>query len=209
MIQCVNVVKAYGAKKVLDSVSISFDDGRIHGIMGRNGSGKTMLFKAICGLIQLTSGSIHVNGKMVKSGYTPDQLSAIIERPGFLPYYSGYKNLKMLASINGNVDNNRIRDVIKLVGLDPTCRKWVSKYSMGMKQRLGIAQAIMDDSQMLILDEPLNGLDKSGVKDMHFLFRQLREHGKTIVLASHNPLDMDELCDTVYEMDAGAISRLR
>ncbi len=209
MIQCIEAVKTYKKKDVLDRVTAHFAAGLIHGIIGRNGSGKTMLFKGICGLISLTSGTISVKGKEVKSGQTPDRLGAIIEAPSFLPYYSGYQNLKMLASINGKIEKTRISDAICLVGLDPGNRKWVSKYSMGMKQRLGIAQAIMEDPDLLILDEPMNGLDNAGVADMRKLLLELKARGKTILLASHNKDDIEALSDTVSEMDAGRLTRVR
>ena len=206
MIQCIDVVKRYGDKTVLNRISVSFEKGLIHGIVGRNGSGKTMLLKAICGFIPLSGGEIRVWGKAVKSGRTPEGVGLIIEAPGFLPYYSGYRNLQILAGINGSVSGQRIRQVMELVGLDPGSRKWVSKYSMGMRQRLGIAQAVMEDPELLLLDEPMNGLDNQGVEDMRRLFLDFKAQGKTILLASHSREDIQALCDRVYKMDAGTLS---
>jgi ABC-2 type transport system ATP-binding protein len=139
----------------------------------------------------------------------PEDIGIIIETPGFLPNLSGMKNLQILASLKRKIGSDTIRGTIRRVGLDPGMKKPVGKYSLGMRQRLGIAQAIMEDPSILILDEPLNGLDKSGVKDMRTLIKGLRGQGKTIILASHNQGDIDELCDTVCEMDAGILTVVR
>ncbi len=207
MILCENLVKRYKDITVLQEVSVAFEANRIHGLIGRNGSGKSVLLKCICGLISPTSGRVTVNGKPVrKDGRYPVNLGAIIESPGFLPYYSGYGNLKKLASIRGRATPQHIRQAMAQVGLDPDNRKWVSKYSSGMKQRLGIAQAIMEDPQLIILDEPMNNLDLDGVEEMRALFKTLRDKGKTILLTSHNMQDIDALCDTVHEMRSGVLS---
>ena len=207
MILCENLVKRYKDITVLQEVSVAFEANRIHGLIGRNGSGKSVLLKCICGLISPTSGRVSVNGKPVrKDGRYPVNLGAIIESPGFLPYYSGYGNLKKLASIRGRATPQHIRQAMAQVGLDPDNRKWVSKYSSGMKQRLGIAQAIMEDPQLIILDEPMNNLDLDGVEEMRALFKTLRDEGKTILLTSHNMQDIDALCDTVHEMRSGVLS---
>ena len=207
MILCENLVKRYKDITVLQEVSVAFEANRIHGLIGRNGSGKSVLLKCICGLISPTSGRVTVNGKPVrKDGRYPVNLGAIIESPGFLPYYSGYGNLKKLASIRGRATSQHIRQAMAQVGLDPDNRKWVSKYSSGMKQRLGIAQAIMEDPQLIILDEPMNNLDLDGVEEMRALFKTLRDKGKTILLTSHNMQDIDALCDTVHEMRSGILS---
>ena len=200
------VTKTYGKDTVLDGVSVNFEAGKIHGIIGRNGSGKTMLFKTICGFVRPTSGRVLVDGKQVgKDVDFPQDLGLIIETPGFLPYYSGYKNLKILASLRNRINDEEIRGAMERVGLDPKLKKSVRKYSLGMNQRLGIAQAIMEGPSLLVLDEPMNGLDNQGVQDMRELFKELREEGKTILLASHNREDIEALCDTVMEMDHGRI----
>ncbi len=210
IIEVDNAIKKYPETIALNRVSVSFEKNQIHGIIGRNGSGKTVLLRAICGFIPLTSGNIFVREKQVGQDIDiPPDLGAIIEHPGFLPRYSGFRNLLMLAQINNVIGTDRIREVIKLVGLDPDSKKHVSKYSMGMKQRLAIAQAIMEDPDILILDEPMNGLDKSGVEEIRSLLLQLKKQDKTILIASHNANDIDILCDTVYEMDAGEIQRIR
>ena len=205
-IEVQNVVKRFRDQVVLKNVSISFEKGQIHGIVGRNGSGKTVLFKCICGLMHPEEGVILVNGKRVgRDVDMPENIGAIIEAPGFLPNYSGYKNLRFLANIRRKIGKEEILNVLKTVGLDPESRKHVGKYSLGMRQRLGIAQAIMEDPEILILDEPMNGLDNAGVQDIQALLLELKAQGKTILLASHNHEDIAALCDTVHEMDGGVL----
>ena len=205
-IEVQNVVKRFRDQVVLKNVSISFEKGQIHGIVGRNGSGKTVLFKCICGLMHPEEGVILVNGKRVgRDVDMPEDIGAIIEAPGFLPNYSGYKNLRFLANIRRKIGKEEILNVLKTVGLDPERRKHVGKYSLGMRQRLGIAQAIMEDPEILILDEPMNGLDNAGVQDIRALLLELKAQGKTILLASHNHEDIAALCDTVHEMDGGVL----
>lgn len=205
-IEVQNVVKRFRDQVVLKNVSISFEKGKIHGIVGRNGSGKTVLFKCICGLMHPEEGVILVNGKRVgRDVDMPEDIGAIIEAPGFLPNYSGYKNLRFLANIRRKIGKEEILNVLKTVGLDPESRKHVGKYSLGMRQRLGIAQAIMEDPEILILDESMNGLDNAGVQDIRALLLELKAQGKTILLASHNHEDIAALCDTVHEMDGGVL----
>lgn len=205
-VQVENVTKQFKETTALKQVSVSFEKGKIYGIVGRNGSGKTVLFKCICGLLAVTEGKITVLGQHVGDGLTvPKGIGAIIENPGFLPNVSGYRNLYYLASLTGSPSKERICSVIRLVGLDPDSRKHVGNYSLGMRQRLGLAQALMEDPELLILDEPMNGLDNHGVIQMRSLIKELRNQGKTIILASHNQADIAELCDVVYEMDAGVL----
>lgn len=207
MIVCKSVTKRFGSFTALNGVSITFRKNEIHGLIGRNGSGKTLLLKCICGLISLSSGEIRIDGvKIQRDRALPLNIGAIIEQPGFLPHYSGYENLKKLASIKGITPKQSILDAMNQVGLDSASRKWVSKYSAGMRQRLGIAQAIMEDQSLLLLDEPMNGLDNAGVHAMRALIKQLNESGKTIILTSHNPQDIECLCNTVCEMEAGNLS---
>ena len=205
-IEVQNVVKRFRDQVVLKNVSISFEKGQIHGIVGRNGSGKTVLFKCICGLMHPEEGVIRVNGKRVgRDVDMPEDIGAIIEAPGFLPNYSGYKNLRFLANIRRKIGKEEILNVLRTVGLDPESRKHVGKYSLGMRQRLGIAQAIMEDPEILMLDEPMNGLDNAGVQAIRALLLELKAQGKTILLASHNHEDIAALCDTVHEMDGGVL----
>lgn len=206
IVKILNLTKKFEEETVLDDVTISFERGKIHGIIGRNGSGKTMMFKMICGFIPPSSGEIYVNNKMIgKDTDIPDNLGAIIESPGFLPNYDGFHNLKFLAAIRGIISDEEVREAIKTVGLDPDSKKHVGKYSLGMRQRLGIAQVIMEDPELIILDEPFNALDISGVEEMRNLFLSLKEKGKTILIASHSKEDVDFLCDTVIRMDKGKI----
>ena len=205
-----NLSKSFGQERVLKNVTRDFEKRKIHGIVGNNGSGKTVLMKCICGFLIPTEGEVIVNGKHVGRDVDfPPDMGIIIETPGFLPNITGVKNLEILASLNKKVGLEGIAAAIRRVGLDPLMKKPVGKYSLGMRQRLGIAQAIMEDPTLLILDEPLNGLDKHGVREMRQLIKGLKEQGKTILLASHNQGDIDELCDTVCEMDNGIMTAIR
>lgn len=207
MIEIKNVQKNFGQETIIDHVSISFEAGKIHGLIGRNGSGKTVLLKMICGLLKPDQGDIIVNGKRIGIDIeVPDSLGAIIEAPGFLPYHNAYRNLLYLARLSKKADQDQIQSAMRMVGLDPANKKLVWKYSLGMKQRLGIAQAIMENPDLLIFDEPFNGLDKQGVMDMRTLFKKLRGEGKTMLLTTHNQQDIDELCDTLCEIDEGIIT---
>ena len=209
-IQVKNLSKDFGQDRVLKCVNRDFESGKIHGIVGNNGSGKTVLMKCICGFLLPTEGTVIVSGRRVgKDVDFPLDLGVIIETPGFLPGVTGVKNLEILASLNKKIGLSEIADAIRRVELDPHMKKPVGKYSLGMRQRLGIAQAIMEDPSLLILDEPLNGLDKHGVAEMRKLIKGLSAEGKTILLASHNQGDIDELCDTVCEMDAGVMTSIR
>jgi ABC-2 type transport system ATP-binding protein len=202
-----HVTKRYKEGTVLKDVTVSFEQGKIHGIIGKNGSGKSMLFKTICGFVRPDEGKVTVNGQVVgKDVDFPDDLGVIIEAPGFLPYYSGFKNLKLLADLRGRIGNRDIEQAMTLVGLDYRSKKSVRKYSMGMKQRLGIAQAVMENPSILILDEPMNGLDRQGIADVREILKKLRSQGKTILITSHNHEDIEQLCDTVCEMDAGELT---
>ena len=190
--------------KILENVDFTCQKGQICGVVGRNGSGKTMLMKCICGFVKPTSGEIQVDGQVIGKDIDFIPNAGIInETPGFIPNYSGYKNLQLLASIQNRIDKTRIREVMQMVGLDPDMKRSVKKYSLGMRQRLGLAQAIMEDPSLIILDEPFNGLDKHGVEEMREYFLSLKKKGKTILLTSHNTEDIEYLCDTVVEMDHG------
>lgn len=201
-----NVVKNFKGNCALKNVSVQFEKGKIHGIVGRNGSGKTVLLKCICGLMHPDEGEIFVRGEHIgKTTDIPGNIGAIIEAPGFLPNYSGFQNLKFLAAINRKIDKQTIERSMHLVGLEPKSKKHVGKYSLGMRQRLGLAQAIMESPDILILDEPMNGLDNDGVESIRKLFLDLRVKGTTILLASHSKEDISILCDTVIEMDKGVV----
>ena len=210
MISIENLNKQFKNQLVLNNINVKFSNGHIYGIIGRNGSGKTVLLKCICGFLKPTTGVISVNHKIVgKDIDFPENLGFIIETPGFLLNYSGYKNLKYLASIRKKIDSNEIKESMSLVGLDSADKKHVSKYSLGMRQRLGIAQAIMEKPDILVLDEPMNALDKNGVEEMRRLFLKMKSEGKLILLTSHNREDIEILCDEVYEMEEGILNKLK
>lgn len=210
VIEIRSVVKRWGNNTVLKSVDLTAESSEIIGIIGHNGSGKTVLMKCICGFITPDSGEITVSGKRIgKDIDIPKNIGLIIETPGFLPNFSGYSNLWQLARIRGKVKKDDVRLVMEKVGLDPNEKKHVGKYSLGMRQRLGIAQAIMENPDILILDEPMNGLDKDGIADMRELFLTLKSEGKTIIVASHNSMDIDILCDKVFEITKGNLKQVR
>ncbi len=210
MIEVMDLNLTLQKTEILKNVSVSFSRGKIHGLIGRNGSGKTMLMKCICGFVKPTSGTVTVDGKRIgRDCDFPDGTGIIIETPGFIPYYSGFKNLKLLADLRKKITAEDIKAVMRQTGLDPELKRHVRKYSLGMRQRLGLAQAIMEDPELLILDEPMNGLDKDGVKDMRKYLLDLKERGKTILIASHSGEDIDVLCDTVCEMDKGRLAAVR
>ncbi len=200
-IEVKNVYKSFGKEQVLKNISLFIPPGSIYGVVGNNGSGKTVLMKCICGFMKCDKGTILVNGKQIgKEIDFPDHLGVIIETPGFIPNLSGYKNLKILASLKGRIGKKEIRETLRKVGLDPDMKKPVTKYSLGMRQRLGIAQAIMENPKVLVLDEPFNGLDRHGVVEMRMLLKELKAEGKAILLASHNAQDIEELCDHVQDL---------
>ena len=200
--------KSFKSQTVLQDVNVSFETGKIHGIIGRNGSGKTVLFKLIAGFLIPDCGQIIVDGIELKPAMRRE-MGILIEKPGFLEHLNAFKNLSLLASIQHRITDQDVRDAITTVGLDPKDKKLVGKFSLGMKQRLGIAQAIMEKPSLLILDEPMSGLDKNGVAEMRKLFLDLKEKGVTILLSSHYAEDIDALCDTVCEMDRGVLTSLQ
>lgn len=206
MIKIERLTKEYRGVKVLNQVTVDFLPSTIYGLVGPNGCGKTTLMRCICGFTRPTSGSVSVFGKRigVDCDFAP-RTGIIIETPGFLPQYSARRNLAVLAGISGKATKARIDEVIRLVGLDPNEKKPVGKYSLGMRQRLGIAQAIMENPQALILDEPFNGLDLDGQADIHALLQEQKAQGKIIILASHSAADIAQACDVVYKMVGGKL----
>ncbi len=207
MIEVTDLVKKYQDQEVLKKISCTFEKGKITGLIGRNGAGKTVLMKCICGFVIPTEGEIRIDGRKLRGRKEADltKIGMIIENPAFLEAYTGYQNLAFLARINGIIGKEKIRKTLRMVGLDPDSRKKVGKYSMGMRQRLALAQAVMEDQEILILDEPMNGLDNRGVEEMRKLLLDFRGQGKTILLASHSQEDIRVLCDKIYEMDQGEI----
>ena len=206
MIRVEQVSHAFHGIEVLRDISVSFEQGKIHGIIGNNGSGKTLLFKVICGYLNPNQGTVFISGKQLGKAFDfPPDLGMILETPGFLYTQSAHQNLKLLWALRGKPDNTAIQAALNSVGLRDVGKKKVGKFSLGMRQRLGIAQAIMESPKLLILDEPFNGLDKQGVRDIRDLLKLQREQGTTILLSSHISSDIEALCDTVHEMDAGRI----
>ena len=206
MIHIENLAKKYGNEEVLKDISMNFHPGTIYGLVGANGCGKTTLMRIICGFVKPTAGKVVVNGKQIGKdiNFAP-KTGIIIEAPGFLPHYSGLRNLLILASISGGADKSRVADVMRQVGLDPENKKPVGKYSLGMRQRLGIAQAIMEGPDILMLDEPFNGLDKNAMEEIRSLFQRLKQQGKLIILVSHYAQEIANNCDIVYEIVDGTL----
>jgi len=200
------ITKYFRDEKVLDDISLKLESGKIYGIVGKNGAGKTVLFKIIAGFLKPSAGTVIVNGRHIGADTDfPDSLGLIIETPGFLSQYTAYQNLQYLASIKNRISKEKVKEAIRTVGLDPDSHKKVGKYSLGMRQRLGIAQAIMEEPELIILDEPMNGLDKKGIEDVKAILKELKGEGKTVLMASHYAEDM-EICDQVYEMDNGKLA---
>ena len=202
-----NVSKSFSGRAILQNISLSVEQGTTVGLVGANGSGKSVLFKIICGFEKPDQGSVYVRGRQIgKNGRDfPADMGVFINSPGFIGIYSGFQNLKFLADIQGKIGEKEIRQTMTKVGLDPDNKAKVDNYSLGMKQKLGLAQAIMEEPSLLILDEPMNGLDNQGVQEMRQLFLKLKDEGKTILLASHNREDIAALCDTTVEIDRGKI----
>ena len=207
-IQLTNISKTFGKQTVLQPLTMGFEEGMIHGIIGRNGSGKTVLMKMILGILQPTTGTVIVGDKRIgKDVDFPESAGAIIETIEFIPYMSAYQNLADIEAMRGNLSKTQIKEVLEMVGLGNVGRKHVSKFSMGMRQRLAIAQAVMESPKLLILDEPMNGMDEKGVEEMRRLILARKAAGTTIILSSHNIEDIRILCDQVYRIDAGVVMR--
>ena len=207
-IQLTNISKTFGKQTVLQPLTMGFEEGMIHGIIGRNGSGKTVLMKMILGILQPTTGTVIVGDKRIgKDVDFPESAGAIIETIEFIPYMSAYQNLADIAAMHGNLSKTQLKEVLEMVGLGNVGRKHVSKFSMGMRQRLAIAQAVMESPKLLILDEPMNGMDEKGVEEMRRLILARKAAGTTIILSSHNIEDIRILCDQVYRIDAGVVMR--
>lgn len=204
-IEMKNVTKKINGNLVLNDINLNFEKGKIYGIKGKNGSGKTMLFRAICGFIK-TEGTVVVNGKIVgKNGAYPENVGVLLENPGFLPNYSGFKNLKYLAEINKKIDDDEIKNTMKAVGLNPDEKKSFKKYSLGMKQKLGIVQAIMEYPDVIILDEPINALDEESVKKINLIMEDFRKDNKVVLISNHNNEELEAICNEIYTIDNGKI----
>lgn len=209
IIEVSHVNKNFKNNKVLKDVTLRCESGRIYGLVGHNGSGKTVLFKTICGFLSCDEGTVSVNGKVM--GKDKDMLTEagiIIEDPGFLRNWSAYHNLEFLYTIRNRPDKSYLHSVLNTVGLDSKLKRPVGKFSFGMRQRLALAQAIMEDPPILILDEPMNGLDKNGVAEIRELLLKMKNENRLIILASHNREDIEILCDEVYEMEDGILRKI-
>ncbi len=205
-----HLTKVLKKHTVLDDITLELEENRIHGFVGQNGSGKTMLFRAVSGLIFPTSGTVEVFGRVIgKDVSFPERLGLVLENIGLYPQYSGFQNLKLLASIQKKITDGEIREAISRVGLDPADKRPVRKYSLGMKQRIALAQAIMEHPRLLILDEPTNALDEEGVELIRGLVREEQERGATVLVSSHNREDIEQLCDTVTVLENGRVKEAR
>lgn len=205
-----NVTKKIGQATVLDQINMELESGIIYGLKGKNGSGKTMLMRMICGLILPTQGRIIIDGNVLgKDVSFPPNAGALIETPGFLGRYSGFDNLKMLTDIQQKVDDTAIAEALRKVGLDPNEKKKYKKYSLGMKQKLGIAAAIVEDPELLVLDEPTNALDEGSVERLRGILLEFREKGALILLSSHDTEELKYLSDVIFHMENGCLKEAK
>ena len=203
-----NLSKTIKNNKILDNVNLTFESGHVYGLVGRNGSGKTMLLRAICGLIFPDSDKVIIDGKQLHKDISfPESCGIIIENTDLLPNFSAFDNLKMLSEIKNTANDNMIKSAIKSVGLDPDSKKKVKTFSLGMKQRLSIAQALFEDPDILLLDEPTNALDEDGVNDVRRILLEQKKKNKLIIIASHNKEDISLLSDTVISVSNGRFQR--
>lgn len=201
LIELKNVSKSYKGLPLFENVTVSFEEGKIYGIVGHNGSGKSVLFKMMCGFVFPDQGSIFVKGKELgKNNRFPENFGIIIERPGYLGDKTGFENLRYLADIQNRISDEKIKETLEKVGLSHTIKQKVKNYSLGMKQKLAIAQAIMEDQEILLLDEPFNGLDIDSIENIRNILKELNAEGKTIILTSHNNEDIAILCEHVYRI---------
>lgn len=205
-IEIVDLCKKIKGNVVLEDIHMKLESGNIYGFRGQNGCGKTMLMRCICGLVIPTSGRVVINGEELhKDIKIPKSIGALIENPPFLPQYTGYQNLKMLASLTGNIKDDEIILALKRVGLDPDDKRSYKKYSLGMKQKLGIANAIMGEPDIIVLDEPINALDEESVENVKKVLLELQEKDKLIVIACHDREELEYLCHVIYEIRSGRV----
>ena len=203
-----NLSKKIAGNVILDGIDLELESGKIYGLHGKNGSGKTMLMRAICGLLIPDEGTVVINGKTLhKDISVPESIGALIENPSFLPEYTGMKNLKLLASLKGKIGEEEIRLALSRVCLDPDDKRIYRKYSLGMRQKLGIANAIMGEPEIIILDEPINALDEASVEDVKKCLSDLKEKGKLIIIACHDTEELELLSDVIFELDQGRLEK--
>lgn len=206
-IEVSNVSKVIKKRMVLQNISFQLERGNIYGFVGHNGSGKSMLFRVICGLVKPSAGTVKLFGDVLHQDISfPKSASVILEKPGFLEHYSGFSNLKFLAAIHNQITDQDIKAAIAKVGLDPEDKRPVKAYSLGMKQKLAIAQSIMETPELILLDEPMNGLDEDSVQNVYDIINAEKQRGATILLTSHNKNDIESLCDQVYRLREGVLT---
>ena len=208
IIEIKEISKSFRGVKVLKNVSMTLESGHIYGFIGHNGSGKTVLLKLICAFFEPTTGEILFNGtNIIKNNEYPPSTRALIERPTFISELSGKENLELLARIQKKIGEKEIENALEKVGLEKEKDKLYYKYSLGMKQKLGIAQVLMEDPQILILDEPFNGLDDESAKNIRQILLEEKKKGKLIILATHLKEDIELLCDELYKFDDGVVTK--
>lgn len=201
-----NMTKVIKGSTVLDNINIRFESGKVYGLKGKNGSGKTMLMRAICGFIIPTSGTIDIDGEILGKDITfPRSIGALIENPSFIDSDTGFQNLKALASIQNNIGEQQIREAMESVGLIPDDARKYRKYSLGMKQKLGIACAVMENPDIILLDEPINAIDEKGVQQVQFIIQRAKDRGTLILVACHDRDELEFLSDEIYEIESGKI----
>lgn len=201
-----NVSKSIKGVKILSNVSLKMESGKIYGFQGKNGCGKTMLMRAICGLIKIDSGSIDINGKILHKDISfPESIGVLIENPSFLNNFTGFKNLRMLADIQGNISDDEIIQLLNDVGLVAKDKRTYKKYSLGMKQKLGIAAAVMGTPDIVILDEPINAIDENGVNNVRKILHNIRKKGSIVIIACHDKNELEQLSDVIIHIDNGRI----
>lgn len=205
-IEILNYTKNLSHNCVLNNINLTLESGKIYGFTGKNGSGKTMLMRAVCGLIMPSAGEVRIDGKALGKDISfPESAGVLIENPGFTPSYSGFKNLKFLAQIQNRISDEDIRNVLEKVGLNPDDKKSFRKYSLGMKQKLGIAAAIMENPQLLILDEPFNALDEETTDKIRNIILSYRNKEHIIILSCHDREEIETLCDVIIKIQAGSV----
>ncbi|MDD6879472.1 MAG: ABC transporter ATP-binding protein [bacterium] len=207
ILKCNNLSKSFGKRKILKNVTFSINKGDILGFIGPNGSGKTTTIKCILGLNKIDSGNVYINDYNIENNFEKaiEKVGCIVENPDLYMYLTGRQNLKLIASMYNNIDKSRINEVINIVGLSSRINDKVSKYSLGMRQRLGIAQALLHNPNLLIFDEPTNGLDPEGIKDLRTLLKELADNGMAILISSHNLSELESFCNKICIIKNGTV----